>query len=162
VYRCRDAWLKHRATGITTGITSDPLESGGILVPPDSALPLISPAAPPQTNGDRLVQKSRPVAVRSTTPHRDEAVARCFLRRAIDRRGHPKTITIDKSGANTAAIVSEQQRPRSAHRFASMQIAEQQHYRPGSSRNQTHHQADGVLQVVTLRTKLYDWHRDGA
>jgi transposase-like protein len=37
---------------------------------------------------------------------RDEAAARRFLERAIDRHGEPKKITIDKSGANTAAINS--------------------------------------------------------
>jgi len=36
--------------------------------------------------------------------HRDYAAARCFFERAIERHGVPKTITIDKSGANTAAI----------------------------------------------------------
>src|ERR1700761_3092672 len=40
------------------------------------------------------------------TAHRDEAAARRFLKRAIDRHSEPKTITIDKSGANTAAIGS--------------------------------------------------------
>jgi putative transposase len=40
------------------------------------------------------------------TAHRDEAAARRFLKRAIDQHGRPKTITIDKSGANTAAIIS--------------------------------------------------------
>ncbi len=39
------------------------------------------------------------------TAHRDEAAARRFLKRAIDQHGEPKTITIDKSGANTAAII---------------------------------------------------------
>jgi putative transposase len=38
--------------------------------------------------------------------HRDEVAARRFLKRAIDRHGAPKKITIDKSGANTAAIIS--------------------------------------------------------
>src|ERR1700761_1276337 len=40
------------------------------------------------------------------TAHRDEAAARRFLKQAIDQHGKPKTITIDKSGANTAAIIS--------------------------------------------------------
>lgn len=35
---------------------------------------------------------------------RDCAAARRFLERAIDRHGLPKKITIDKNGANTAAI----------------------------------------------------------
>ena len=37
--------------------------------------------------------------------HRNLAVARCFFERAIDLHGVPEKITIDKSGANTAAIV---------------------------------------------------------
>ena len=40
--------------------------------------------------------------------HRDEAAARRFLERAVDLHAVPEKITIDKSGANTAAIVSVQ------------------------------------------------------
>ena len=40
--------------------------------------------------------------------HRDYAAARRFFERAIDRHGIPEKITIDKSGANTAAITSIQ------------------------------------------------------
>jgi putative transposase len=40
--------------------------------------------------------------------HRDEAAAQRFLERAMDLHGVPEKITIDKSGANTAAIVSIQ------------------------------------------------------
>ena len=40
--------------------------------------------------------------------HRDEAAARRFLERAIDLHGEPEKITIDKSGANTAAIAGVQ------------------------------------------------------
>jgi transposase-like protein len=36
--------------------------------------------------------------------HRDYAAARCFFERAIDLHGVPERITMDKSGANTAAI----------------------------------------------------------
>jgi putative transposase len=36
--------------------------------------------------------------------HRDYAAARAFFERAIDLHGVPKKITIDKSGANTAAV----------------------------------------------------------
>ena len=38
--------------------------------------------------------------------HRDHAAARCFFERAINLHGVPEKITIDKSGANTAAIES--------------------------------------------------------
>ncbi len=40
------------------------------------------------------------------TARRDEAAARRFLARAIDRHGEPAKVTTDKSGANTAAIES--------------------------------------------------------
>ena len=39
---------------------------------------------------------------------RDHAAARAFFERAIDRHDVPEKITIDKSAANTAAIVSMQ------------------------------------------------------
>lgn len=39
---------------------------------------------------------------------RDHAAARAFFGRAIDLHGRPENITIDKSGSNTAAIVSFQ------------------------------------------------------
>jgi transposase-like protein len=39
---------------------------------------------------------------------RDHTAARAFFERAIDLHGVPEKITIDKSGANTAAIVSIQ------------------------------------------------------
>ena len=39
---------------------------------------------------------------------RDQAAARAFFERAIDLHGVPETITIDKSGSNTAAITSIQ------------------------------------------------------
>jgi transposase-like protein len=38
------------------------------------------------------------------TAHRDIAAARRFFERAIDRHDVPEKITIDKSGANTAAV----------------------------------------------------------
>jgi putative transposase len=40
------------------------------------------------------------------TAKRDRKAALRFLRKAIGRHGVPEKITIDKSGANTAAIVS--------------------------------------------------------
>ncbi|MEO9228451.1 MAG: IS6 family transposase [Devosia sp.] len=39
---------------------------------------------------------------------RDQAAARAFFERAIDLHGMPEKITIDKSGSNTAAIMSIQ------------------------------------------------------
>ena len=40
------------------------------------------------------------------TAKRDKAAARRFLERAINLHGVPEKITIDKSGANTAALES--------------------------------------------------------
>ncbi len=40
------------------------------------------------------------------TAHRDRAAAQRFLRQAIQSQGLPEKITIDQSGANTAAIKS--------------------------------------------------------
>ncbi|MGF6606260.1 transposase-like protein [Paraburkholderia sp. WSM4175] len=36
--------------------------------------------------------------------HRDKAAARRYFEKAIDRNGTPETVTMDKSGANLAAI----------------------------------------------------------
>ncbi|MGF6970531.1 transposase-like protein [Paraburkholderia sp. WC7.3g] len=36
--------------------------------------------------------------------HRDKAAARRYFEKAIDRNGIPETVTIDKSGANLAAL----------------------------------------------------------
>ena len=36
--------------------------------------------------------------------HRDKAAARRYLEKAIDQNGEPETVTMDKSGANLAAL----------------------------------------------------------
>jgi putative transposase len=36
--------------------------------------------------------------------HRDKAAARCYFEKVIDRNGAPDTVTMDKSGANLAAL----------------------------------------------------------
>ena len=36
--------------------------------------------------------------------HRDKAAVRRYFEKAIDRNGEPETITVDKSGANLAAL----------------------------------------------------------
>ena len=36
--------------------------------------------------------------------HRDKAAARRYFEKAIDQNGEPQTITVDKSGANLAAL----------------------------------------------------------
>jgi transposase-like protein len=52
----------------------------------------------------RAVDKAGATVDFLLTARRDRKAALRFLRKAIDRHGVPGTITIDKSGANTAAI----------------------------------------------------------
>ena len=54
----------------------------------------------------RAVDKAGATVDFLLTARRDRKAALRFLRKAIDRHGVPEKITIDKSGANTAAIVS--------------------------------------------------------
>ena len=54
----------------------------------------------------RAVDKTGDTVDLLLTAKRDKAVARRFLDRAINLHGLPEKITIDKSGANTAAIHS--------------------------------------------------------
>src|SRR6266446_3412710 len=48
------------------------------------------------------------------TPNRDRDSAEAFLRKAIRTQGPPEKITIDKSGANTAAITHYNKRHKTA------------------------------------------------
>jgi putative transposase len=41
---------------------------------------------------------------RNLRAKRDKAAARCLFERAIDQKSSPETVTIDKSGANLAAL----------------------------------------------------------
>ncbi len=54
----------------------------------------------------RAVDKAGQTVDFLLTAHRDRAAALRFLRKAIQNQGLPEKITIDKSGANTAAIES--------------------------------------------------------
>ena len=54
----------------------------------------------------RAVDKAGATVDFLLTARRDRKAALRFLRKALGRRGVPGKITIDKSGANTAAIVS--------------------------------------------------------
>ena len=54
----------------------------------------------------RAVDKAGQTTYFLLRAHRDHAAARCFFERAIDLHGVPEGITIDKSGANTAAVES--------------------------------------------------------
>ena len=54
--------------------------------------------------------------------HRNLAAARRFFERAIERHGVPEKITIDKSGANTAAIVGMCTDSGRGHRDAPIEV----------------------------------------
>ncbi|CAN2536083.1 IS6+family+transposase+ISBmu21 [Methylocapsa aurea] len=54
----------------------------------------------------RAVDKAGATVDFLLTAKRDRKAALCFLRKAIGQHGKPEKITIDKSGANTAAIES--------------------------------------------------------
>ena len=57
----------------------------------------------PQRNLHRAVDKAGYTVDFILTAKRDRKAATRFLRKAIDQCGTPQKITIDKSGANTAA-----------------------------------------------------------
>ncbi|MBK0004778.1 IS6 family transposase [Erwinia sp. S38] len=54
----------------------------------------------------RAVDTDGPTIDFLLTAERDTAVALCFFRKAIRQPGEPEVVTIDKSGASTAALVT--------------------------------------------------------
>ncbi len=52
----------------------------------------------------RAVDKARNTVDFLLRAHRDKVAARRYFEKAIDRNGEPETITVDKSGANLAAL----------------------------------------------------------
>jgi transposase-like protein len=76
--------------------------------------------------------------------HRDKAAARRYFEKAIDQNGEPETITVDKSGANLAALEAlnaERSTPIKVRQNKYLDnIVEQDH------RVITHHQTNDGLQ----------------
>ena len=67
----------------------------------------MKPTSKSAASGSACTEPSIVPVPRSTfllRAHRNYAAARAFFERAIDAHGVPETITIDKGGANTAAI----------------------------------------------------------
>ena len=93
--------------------------------------------------------------------HRDYAAARRFFERAIDLHGVPEKITIDKSGANTAAIEA-------MHADFGADIGLRQtkylnnNRRARSPGDQTHRSTHARLQDVSLRASRDCRDRDNA
>lgn len=48
--------------------------------------------------------------------HRDKATARRYFEKAIDRSGTPETVTMDRSGANLAALQASTEEPIPAYK----------------------------------------------
>ena len=92
---------------------------------------------------------------------RNHAAARAFFERAIDLHGVPEKITIDRSGANTAAIASIQA-------DSGLQIEMRQSKYLNNIVEQDHRAvkttdpADARLQDLSLRAHPDRWHRNHA
>jgi putative transposase len=64
--------------------------------------------------------------------HRDKAAARHYFEKSIDQNGEPKTVTIDKSGANLAALDAlnaERETPIKIHQNKYLNNVVEQDYR---------------------------------
>jgi transposase-like protein len=75
------------------------------------------------------------------------------LKKAIDQNGEPETITVDKSGANLAALEALNAGRPTPIKIRQKQIPEQ-HRRAGPPRYQTDHQTDEGLQGFSLRAHI--------
>lgn len=95
------------------------------------------------------------------TARRDLAAARRFLERAINLHDVPETITIDKSGANTAAIESVKAGACVDHPDAPEQIS-QQHRRTGPPGHQADHTTNVGFQIILERSNPHCRNRDHA
>ena len=95
------------------------------------------------------------------TAKRDVAAARRFFERAIDLHDVAEKITIDKSGANTAAVRGLGGPQRSDHRASAVQGLEQRR-RARSPGDQEANSTDDGLQVVLVGYQDHCRHRDHA
>ncbi|MGF6472248.1 hypothetical protein QFZ89_007499 [Paraburkholderia youngii] len=87
--------------------------------------------------------------------HRDKAAARRYFEKAIEQNGEPETITVDRSGANLAALEAL-----NAERLTPIKVRQNKCRRAGSPCHQTHHQTDDGVQGFPLCAHHPVWHRD--
>jgi len=88
--------------------------------------------------------------------HRDKAAARRYFEKAIAQNGEPETVTVDKSGANLAALETL-----NTERETPIRIRQNKYLnnsRAGSPSRQTHRQADDGLQEFPVRSHHSVWH----
>ena len=95
------------------------------------------------------------------TAKRDMVAARRFLERAMNLHDLPEKITIDKSGANTAAIESVKAVACVDILMRQKQIP-QQHRQTGPPSHQADHPADAGLQVILECPHSHRRHRNHA
>ena len=81
---------------------------------------------------------------------RDKAAAQRYSEKAIDQNGAPETVTVDRSGANLAALQAVNTERETPHQDPAVQISEQ-HCRAGSPGYQTYRQTDDGLQGFSMR-----------
>jgi transposase-like protein len=104
----------------------------------------------------RAVDKEGKTVDYLLTARRDKAAALRFFEKAMKASGAPEKVTMDKSGANKAAMDDINGRRYTGHRQAS-QVPEQ--YRgAGPSGHQAGHQANAQLQVISGRQKCPGRH----
>jgi transposase-like protein len=93
--------------------------------------------------------------------HRDYAAARCFFERAIDLHGVPERITMDKSGANTAAIEALR-----ADSDADIEMRQSKYLNNLIEQDPSSRQANRAtharVQELSLRASHHRRHRDDA
>ena len=109
----------------------------------------------------RAVDKAGDTADFLLTAKRDLAAARRYLERAINLHSLPEKITIDKSGANIAAIKKCQRRCLPGHRTSPIEISEQHHQARSTSR-ETSDESDDGLPIILECTKADRRNRDNA
>lgn len=95
--------------------------------------------------------------------HRDKTAARRYFEKSIVRNGEPETVTIDKSGANMAAleaINAERQTP-NAHQEPADEVLEQ-YNRTGPPRDQAAYPPHAQVQEFLVCTHPAWWNRGGS
>ena len=95
------------------------------------------------------------------TARRDKAAAMRFIDKAMQANSVPEEVTMDKSGANKAAMDEINGRGETPIIERPSQIP-QQHRPARPSGNKAGHQTDAELQVISSSQKRPGWHRTHA
>jgi putative transposase len=96
---------------------------------------------------------------------RNKAAARRYFEKAIGQNGAPDTLTIDKCGANLAAlhaVNAERETPIRIRQRKYLNNIIAQDHRAGSPGHQATNRTDAGIQGLPLRAHYCRWHRDHA